>query len=75
MKSDHLGAGTSETEVLTICHQGFWMLIDEREHFLAFADFPWFQSAGVAQICGVERVSADHFYWPGIDVDLHLGSI
>jgi hypothetical protein len=29
----------------------------------------------VAQICGVERVSADHFYWPGIEVDLHLESI
>ena len=75
MKSEHTGAGTSETEVLNISPHGFWMLIDGKEHFLAFSDFPWFQSASVTQICGVERVSADHFYWPGIDDDLHLESI
>ena len=75
MKSHHTGARSSETKVLNISPHGFWMLIDGKEHFLAFSDFPWFQSASVTQICGVERVSADHFYWPGIDVDLHLESI
>ena len=75
MKSHHTGARSSETKVLNISPHGFWMLIDGKEHFLAFADFPWFQTASVTQICGVERVSADHFYWPGIDVDLHLESI
>ena len=75
MKSEHTGAGTSETEVLNISPHVFWMLIDGKEEFLGFADFPWSQSASVSQICRVERVSADHFYWPGIDVDLHLESI
>jgi hypothetical protein len=51
------------------------MLVDGRELFLAFDEFPWFKRASVEAIVGLERPSPEHFYWPELDVDLGLDSI
>jgi hypothetical protein len=51
------------------------MLIDDREMFLAFEDFPWFREATIAAMHNVERPSPHHLYWPELDVDLHVDSI
>jgi len=75
MKLEPTGNVTLDIEVLNVSPRGFWLLADGREHFLGFEDFPWFQSASIAQICRVERVSGEHFYWPALDVDLDLESI
>jgi hypothetical protein len=68
-------SGASRVEVTTISKQGFWLLIGERELFVSFSDFPWFQQAPVSAILNVERPHADHLYWPGLDVDLAVESI
>ena len=62
-------------EVTNISGHGFWILLDERELFLPFQDFPWFRDASVTKILKVERLSAHHLYWPDLDVDLHVDSI
>jgi hypothetical protein len=51
------------------------MLVDGRELFLAFDEFPWFKQASVEAILRLERPSPEHFYWPELDVDLGLDSI
>jgi hypothetical protein len=61
--------------LVTAAPHGFWLLVDERELFLPFTEFPWFRDASVAAICGVERPRAEHFHWPALDVDLTLESI
>ncbi len=75
MKSDRLGAGTSQAEVTNISKLGFWVFLGDREVFMAFKDFPWFENASVARILRVERPSEDHLYWPDLDVDLSVESI
>ena len=67
--------GLSEPEVTNISKYGFWLLLDESEYFLPFAQFPWFRAAPVAAILNVERLHAEHLYWPDLDVDLELNSI
>ena len=67
------GTATSEVEVTNISKHGFWILLDERELFLPFDQFPWFEQAPVGAILEVERPSAHHLYWPKIDVDLTEG--
>ncbi len=52
-----------------------WLLVDERELFLPFTEFPWFREASVAAICKVERPRAEHFHWPALDGELTLESI
>jgi hypothetical protein len=68
-------SGASRVEVTTISKQGFWLLIGERELFVSFSDFPWFQQAPVSAILNVERPNVDHLYWPDLDVDLAVESI
>lgn len=74
-KSKMPGAATSAVEVSNISSYGFWLLVDDRELFLPFEEFPWFRDATVAAILHVERPRAEHLYWPDLDVDLTIDSI
>ena len=69
------GTATSTAEVTNISKHGFWMLIDGREIFLPFEEFPWFKQATVEAILRLERPTPEHLYWPELDVDLGLESI
>lgn len=66
------GTGISEAEVTNISANGFWLLLDDREIFLAFDDFPWFREARVREICRVQRPQPGHLQWPDLDVDLAI---
>jgi len=61
--------------VSNISPHGFWILVDDRELFLSFEQFPWFKDATVAQISEVARPHPHHLYWAELDVDLSLDSI
>jgi hypothetical protein len=74
-RSEMPGAVTSAVEVTNISRHGFWLLLDERELFLPFDEFPWFRGAPVDAILRVERPQPDHLYWPDVDVDLTVESI
>ena len=69
------GTNTSPVEVSHISTHGFWVLLDEEELFLPFEHFPWFRSATIEQICSVERPTANHLFWPQLDIDLSVQSI
>ena len=77
MKSDELGASTSQVEIANISKHGFWIFLGdhEAEAFLGFTDFPWFERATISKILNVERPTPDHLYWPEIDVDLSVESL
>ena len=75
MRSETPGTATSEPEVTNISRHGLWLLLDDRELFLPFEEFPWFKSASVAAILNVERPQSHHLYWPDLDIDLAVESI
>jgi uncharacterized protein DUF2442 len=75
MKSETPGRNTSAVEVTNISKHGFWLLVDDRELFLSFGEFPWFAGAPVSAILKVERPHTEHLYWPDLDVDLAVASI
>ena len=75
MKSETLGTGTSEVEVTQISKHGIWLLLQEKEHFLSFENFPWFKTAPVSAIQNVELLNEQHLYWPDLDLDLAVESI
>ena len=66
---------TSAIEVSLVSSQGFWLLIENEELFLAYADFPWFKKATIEQITNIVHPSANHLYWPSLDIDLSVESI
>ncbi|MEJ7891475.1 MAG: DUF2442 domain-containing protein [Solirubrobacteraceae bacterium] len=69
------GTSTSNAEVTNISTHGFWILVDDRELFLPFEQFPWFKRASVEAIVRLECPRAGHLYWPDLDVDLSVDSI
>jgi len=75
MKSKAFGKNTSEIEVTNISRHGFWILLKDRELFLPFKEFPWFQGVSVEALLNVQLPSLHHLYWPDLDVDLAVESI
>lgn len=75
MTSSTLGASTSQVEVTNIDRFGFWLLVEDREYFLPYENFPWFRSATVDQILEVQLLHGDHLRWPTLDVDLGLDTL
>ena len=75
MTSSVPGISTSPVEVSNISKHGFWLLLGDEELFLPFSEFPWFRDASIEKISVVERPTADHLYWPLIDIDLSVESI
>ena len=75
MRSSVRGASTLAAEVTNVSAHGLWVLFDDREVFLSFADFPWFADATIQQLTRVERPSAHHLRWPALDVDLAVESL
>ena len=69
------GINTSHNEVTNISSKGFWLLVDDREYFVPFADYPVFRLASVGQIFAVQRLSPTQFHWPDLDADIELGAL
>jgi hypothetical protein len=75
MKSAKRGKHISDVEVTNVSLHGFWVLIGDKERFLAFEQFPWFRNAPISALTKVELPSPHHLYWPDLDVDIAVESI
>ena len=75
MKSALLGKDTSGVEVGNVSKHGFWLLLDGRELFLSFKDFPWFKDVPIGRLLNVQLLHSHHLYWPDLDADLSVESI
>ena len=75
MKSRLRGEPISRPEVLNITAQGLWLLLDGKELFASFGDFPWLADGTIRQLTRIERPRQDHLYWPELDVDLAVESL
>lgn len=62
-------------EVTRILPHGFELVVDSREVFLLFEDFPWFLDAPVRALLNVQQPQPHHLRWPDLDVDLTVASI
>ena len=61
--------------VENVSQHGFRIFIGDRETYVSFADFPWFEQASIKEITTVELPSPHHLYWPELDVDLAVDSL
>ena len=69
------GTSTFPVEVTNVSRHGLWLLVGDEELFLPFEHFPWFRDASIEKISVVERQTADHLFWPLLDIDLSVESI
>jgi Protein of unknown function (DUF2442) len=69
------GSTTSAVEVTNISPHCLWLLLGDEELAMPFAQFPWFRSTTIEQLSNVEQPTANHLYWPQLDIDLALDSL
>ena len=69
------GTVTLDAEVTNVSRHCFWLLLGEEELAVPYTEFPWFRNATIEQISDVQRPTADHLYWPQLDIDLSVESI
>ena len=74
-KSELLGTTTLGVEVSYVSQLGVWILINEREYYMPFVEFPWFRNASPKHIHNVKEISPNHYFWEDLDVDLTLDMI
>ena len=77
MKLKKLGKNTSQNnvEVTHISTKGIWLLVNGKEFFLPFREYPWFVKATIEQIHDVKLLHGIHLHWKKLDVDLEVGSL
>jgi hypothetical protein len=75
MRSAPRGRRTSNVEVTHVSASGFWLLLDKREVFAPFREFPWFRGATIGQLLTVERPRPGHLHGPELDIDRALESL
>jgi hypothetical protein len=63
-----------DSVVTSIQRTGFWMLIDDKEYFVDFEDYPDFNKATVAQIHQF-RLSHGGLHWDELDVDIEIEAL
>ncbi len=70
MRLSKSGKSISKLEITNISEHGFWILLEEKEYFLSFEQYPWFKDAKISSITHVKLFHNNHLYWPKLDVDL-----
>lgn len=75
MKSSLRGTRTLTNEITNINALGFWLLIENREYFVPFADYPAFKKATLDQILNLERIAPRQYRWEALDVDIELDAL
>jgi len=62
-------------EISHVSRYGICLLLQDRELFLSYLDFPWFKDAPRSAVLNVQLTQPHHFYWPDLDIDLSVESI
>jgi len=69
------GTDILEYEITNIERFGIWLLVDDKEYYIKFEDYPAFKKASIEQILNIERISPVQFRWPDIDEDIELEAL
>jgi hypothetical protein len=75
MSSGQPGNHISPNEVTNIEPLGFWILIEGKEFFVPFADYPIFKQATVQQLVNMKVTSPTQLHWPDLDADIELEAL
>ena len=72
MDSSKSGTGTSVCNLTGINDLGFWVLVEDKEYFVPFSDYPGFKQSSVNQILNIRFLPPSQLHWNEIDMDIEL---
>ena len=61
--------------VTNISNIGFWVLINDKEYFVPFSNYPEFKNATVDEIFNVKLLSPRQLYWQSLDCDIEIDAL
>ena len=71
-----IGTNTlTNSEVTNISSVGFWILIENKEYFVSFNEYPEFSNIPVKEIFNVKMLSPEQLYWEKYDIDIELSAL
>jgi len=65
----------SECSITSINDLGLWILIEDKEFFIPFSDYPGFKDSSVNQILNIQFFPPSQLHWIDIDMDIELPSL
>lgn len=65
----------STAEVTNISPFGFWVLLNDREYFVAYAEYPGFADATILETATVQTDVAGNLHWPMLDEEIELEAL
>lgn len=75
MNSQSNGINTLTNSVTNISSFGFWVMVEDKEYFVSFSDYPGFKNATVDNIFDMKIISRKQLYWEKLDIDIELDAL
>ena len=54
---------------------GVWLLVNNKEYYLDYQNYPYFRHKTVEAIKNIRLLHGYHLYWPDLDVDLEIDNL
>ncbi|HLP47997.1 MAG TPA: DUF2442 domain-containing protein [Candidatus Kapabacteria bacterium] len=61
--------------VTNISNIGFWILVNDKEYFVPFSNYPEFKNAKIDEIFKMKLLSPRQLYWQSLDCDIELDAL
>ena len=71
-KNGTITSAENKAEVTYISRNGLILRVKDREYYLPYTDYPWFEHAAVSDVFDVQLIGNEHIRWKNLDVDLSL---
>ena len=75
MNSSVSGKNILAYEVTNISRKGFWLLVDDKEYFISYSQYPEFLEMNLNQIFNVKSIDLKQFHWSDKDIDIDIESL
>ena len=69
MNSLENGKDILKPEITNISEHDFWILLEQKEYFLSFGEYPWFLNSKISSLINVKQIHDHHLYRPDLDDD------
>jgi hypothetical protein len=75
MISSKSGTSILDCNITSINDLGIWILIENKEYFIPFADYSGFKNASLKQVFAVKFLPPSQLRWDEIDIDIELQAL
>ena len=69
------GTITSDCKLTSINDLGLWILIEDKEYFIPFKDYPGFRASYLDQIFKIRYYPSGQLSWEELDIDIDIKAL